>query len=501
MGKWTPDYLDDVLRAKIRTLVSGAVKRSSFEKTEPMISFENFVNDLDTGDSFTTSIIDVLVKELADRRTRPSPNDRRLISDSSANSLRLLTTPLRIYHERPAVRHFGRRSINLSEYLTATPNEMDMDEDEDEFDSMLDNQISPLEGVRMNSELFDAYSTRQRTGSLAPRRELARMGRPSPPPTIESVFDDLPLATGSADVNEGNDAPLTTFAPLYRSGPWSMQPTRPSTTPPATASDTIIGPSSSTALTQPPSARQPSIRRPIRSRTVDFNDFTSRRRSTIRDTLGGSSAPVDPALERERDRARERDIEREEARERMVARRLASWSASGSSLSSGSGSSSISNSATRRFFPFSRRVPDHIRPASTPVFEAGPSSWVLARLGQDHHDSATSAENIGWGAEWAPERAWGEEEAGTGAGWFLTFREMSERGVDEGSDRAASEEHEGDATPRLRRGDVRAPEVLAAESSVAAGELAAPSVEAVLPREEEENSYPTPGESGDENPS
>ena len=41
---------------------SGAIGRSSLEKTEPMISYENFVMDLDTGDSFTTSIIEILVK-------------------------------------------------------------------------------------------------------------------------------------------------------------------------------------------------------------------------------------------------------------------------------------------------------------------------------------------------------------------------------------------------------------------------------------------------------
>jgi len=41
---------------------SGAIKRSALEKTEPTINYESFVNELDTGDSFTTSIIDILVK-------------------------------------------------------------------------------------------------------------------------------------------------------------------------------------------------------------------------------------------------------------------------------------------------------------------------------------------------------------------------------------------------------------------------------------------------------
>lgn len=41
---------------------SGSISRSSLEKTEPTISYESFVNDLDIGDSFTTSLIDILVK-------------------------------------------------------------------------------------------------------------------------------------------------------------------------------------------------------------------------------------------------------------------------------------------------------------------------------------------------------------------------------------------------------------------------------------------------------
>lgn len=41
---------------------SGAIKRARLEKAEPTITYEAFVEDLDRGDSFTTSLIDVLVK-------------------------------------------------------------------------------------------------------------------------------------------------------------------------------------------------------------------------------------------------------------------------------------------------------------------------------------------------------------------------------------------------------------------------------------------------------
>jgi len=75
----TTEYYDDVLGAKMRSLVyvalslpyppitevvpsSGAIKRTRLEKAEPAITYEAFVEDLDRGDSFTTSIIEVLVK-------------------------------------------------------------------------------------------------------------------------------------------------------------------------------------------------------------------------------------------------------------------------------------------------------------------------------------------------------------------------------------------------------------------------------------------------------
>ena len=45
------------------SLVStGALKRSKIEKSEPTITYEAFVEELDGGDSFTASLIDVLVK-------------------------------------------------------------------------------------------------------------------------------------------------------------------------------------------------------------------------------------------------------------------------------------------------------------------------------------------------------------------------------------------------------------------------------------------------------
>ncbi|KAI0029039.1 hypothetical protein K488DRAFT_9317, partial [Vararia minispora EC-137] len=96
----TSQHYDDVLGSKIKSLVSGSVKRAKLERAEHTITYESFVEDLDSGDSFTTALIDLLVKELAERRMRQSAEDRRLISDSTSRSLRMLAAPARVYRQR-----------------------------------------------------------------------------------------------------------------------------------------------------------------------------------------------------------------------------------------------------------------------------------------------------------------------------------------------------------------------------------------------------------------
>ncbi|KAJ7771161.1 hypothetical protein DFH07DRAFT_243110 [Mycena maculata] len=261
MGRWTETYYDDVFSSKLKGLVSGAIMRSKLEKGElPTISFKNFVEDLDAGDSFTTSVIQILVevnslvpfflfsllisrymKELAERRLRSSPGDRRLIADRTAKSLRLLATPIRIYRERRG----ARRSVNLTDYLTSPPDEMDMEEDDDEFENLLDRGTLPVEGVRINSELYDAYGPATWAGTTTRRAFPATVSPPTP-----ALSEDSP------------PPPALSPPTSIRNNVWSL---------PSPAQGSL-------AL-----SRQPSIRRPTRSRTVDFNEFTSRRRSSTRD--------------------------------------------------------------------------------------------------------------------------------------------------------------------------------------------------------------------------
>jgi hypothetical protein len=53
---------DRVIMSILPQSSSGAVKRSKLEKLEPSISYESFVEDLDPGDSFTTTLTELLVR-------------------------------------------------------------------------------------------------------------------------------------------------------------------------------------------------------------------------------------------------------------------------------------------------------------------------------------------------------------------------------------------------------------------------------------------------------
>ncbi|KAJ4479192.1 hypothetical protein J3R30DRAFT_3475275 [Lentinula aciculospora] len=232
MGKWTIGYYDDVLSSKIKSLVSGVIKRSKLEKTEPEINFERFVEELDIGDSFTTSLFDILVKELADRQSRSNMDDRKLIGERTAKSLRTITSSNRVYFST-TFPHLvaGRTRSHRPMYFTAPPEEIDLeDDDEEEIHAILDSD-QPLR--RQHDVLMETAGATGILPSFA-----ARSLSPAP---ISST-------------DETSTYPRTWVPPRsYLTSGSSL-------------------------------ARSTSLRRPTRSRTVDFNDFTSRRRSTIRNT-------------------------------------------------------------------------------------------------------------------------------------------------------------------------------------------------------------------------
>jgi hypothetical protein len=93
---------------------------------------------------------------MAERRQRQVA-DRRLISDRTAKGLRTLAAPQRVYRDRTSRSAAARRPLNLTDYLSVPPDEMELDDDNDSLESMIDHS-GPIEGARMNTELYDAYA-------------------------------------------------------------------------------------------------------------------------------------------------------------------------------------------------------------------------------------------------------------------------------------------------------------------------------------------------------
>ncbi|KAK7060356.1 hypothetical protein VNI00_001121 [Paramarasmius palmivorus] len=240
---------------------SGAISRSGLEKNDPKISYERFVEDLDVGDSFTVSVIDCLVKEVADRRSRPE-GDRRIIAERTVKSLRTLIAASRVASAERGTRRAHTRRFGLSDFLSSHHDENSQDDDEEEFNAMLEPPaVSVVEGTRLSSaELFN-YN-----GPTIP--PFLRQSSPIP---ISSTEDDSP--------------------PSFVAG----------------ASPARIIPTSSTsrrAVPIPYWSRQPTTRRPSRlsPRQSDFSEFASRRRRDIRDSIASRLAMEEPSSSATRSR-------------------------------------------------------------------------------------------------------------------------------------------------------------------------------------------------------
>ncbi|KZT42982.1 hypothetical protein SISSUDRAFT_799752 [Sistotremastrum suecicum HHB10207 ss-3] len=194
MGKWTAEYTDDVFSFKLRNMVCGSIERLKKEKGDPQITYEALVEDLDGGDSFCSSIIDVLVR-LADRRARRTPADRRLISDYTAGSLRCLSHSTRVYRDRTRHRHsspFGVQN-NGDFFVSSEPSHIRFPafggsplSDDEEY-IYVDGEY---DGARLPYEMYDAHRY--------PHPLVFGSGRPplpgSPPPEERSEPTDVEVA-------------------------------------------------------------------------------------------------------------------------------------------------------------------------------------------------------------------------------------------------------------------------------------------------------------------
>jgi len=238
---------------------------------------------------------------LAERRTRQTIADRRLIADRTAKSLRMLALPGNIYRDRSLSRGLGRR-VNLTDYLTSPPEEMDMEGEDgvEGYDGMTGENVPTfMEGARVNSELYDAYATHGWTahpmGTSLSRRSHANFSTAFAPPS------------DSQEAGNSPDSALPSLESRARNSSWFSGTTAHGST----------------------LSRQPSIRRAVRSRAVDFNDFSTRRRSTFRNAAADSDDP--------------RSSE-------DIPNTLTSWVPAGPISDEPLGAP-----GARRFFPFSRR--------------------------------------------------------------------------------------------------------------------------------------------------
>lgn len=254
----------------------------------------------------------------------------------------------------------------MSEYLTNPPDELDIEEDDD-FEDMLETTTSTIEGARVNSDLYDAYGG-NRTGWTPGGLQFAR--RTTPPaaeePTPNAASRSPPSSIRTFPHNTGSMISATNLS------------------------------------------RQSSIRRPPRpsSRAVDFSDFTSRRRSSIRDSAVGSRSESNDTSEPQNNI----NLDREN-----------SWPRP---------------SHTRRFFPFSRTHRDR------------------------GHDSATSWNHLWLETPGGDEDDYDHTHLDTIASFATNWTPISPGPIPSSSrdfDAETSDERTGE-TPRLRRGGLRAPE-------------------------------------------
>jgi len=144
-----------------------------------------------------------MLQELADRRTRNSASDRRLISDRTVRNLRTLASAQRVYSNRTIGRSHTRHSVNLTDYLSAQPGELEMEDDDDLMDTPID--MAGFESTR-NAELFDyplnvwSSSRRPPAASSGPSATAGWVDPPSwdvPPPA--------PPTPGSASASNASN--------------------------------------------------------------------------------------------------------------------------------------------------------------------------------------------------------------------------------------------------------------------------------------------------------
>ncbi|KZV94248.1 hypothetical protein EXIGLDRAFT_767310 [Exidia glandulosa HHB12029] len=285
MGKWSPDGIDNVLAGKFKTVVDSVNARIKLDMEHsatpppPSITYEQFVEDLDLGDSFTAVLFEALVKEMAERRVRTQQADKRMISRRTQKLLANLHDQTRV------LRHEPRLSRQPTFYADPPIPGLDWDDDEllrhtlldpDDDDDAMDADVLES-GSRRAAELYDTYYSRpfRRHAPFFPRQSGT------------TPSDSLAPSTGNSD-------DVWSFERIFRNPDRAAAATGG---PLSTAASAASGNASSGAGV----TRTNTIRRAARSRAVDFTDFAARRRQSTR-TLG-LGIETDPAAPGQRAQA------------------------------------------------------------------------------------------------------------------------------------------------------------------------------------------------------
>ncbi|KAH7102950.1 hypothetical protein BKA62DRAFT_698102 [Auriculariales sp. MPI-PUGE-AT-0066] len=253
MGKWTPNGIDYVLAGKMKTVVDrvNARMEPGAPPTHPTISYEQFVEELDLGDSFTSVLFEALVKEMAERRKRKDVNEKRMISRRTQRLLENLHHSTRLLRDSSRGGHVsGRRSL----YSSWNPMEFD------EFSHWIhDTDVDEL---------------------AANRPSVLGIGGAAVDDT-EDGWDDAPFDVHLSPpaTRELHDSYYPSVRPAVAAG------LSPSAAP--TGGNTHGSSASGATVT-----RQASLRR-SRHRLDAFNEYTARRRVTAR-----AEAEATPANER-----------------------------------------------------------------------------------------------------------------------------------------------------------------------------------------------------------
>ncbi|KAG8218996.1 hypothetical protein J3R82DRAFT_4741 [Butyriboletus roseoflavus] len=228
---------------------SGAIKRARLEKADPTITYETYESHSDVSSYSGPTMPHRRLQNAVIATTQPI-----VVSLGTAPRGPCASYPvphLSTGSAAPGRGPAARRGVDLAEYLSQPPDELDVDEDDDEL-SPYGTFVPVMEGSRLNTDLYDAYRS-QHSWSNSSTPYFLSFPHTSPPmssaPPPDAAGDRVP-------------PPLVDTSPPARTSVWPL--------------------SSSSGFLHSTLSRQPSIRRPGRNRMSDFSEFTAARRSTTR---------------------------------------------------------------------------------------------------------------------------------------------------------------------------------------------------------------------------